>query len=163
MNDATPRTGGKGSRKRASEGPGRRIVAVAAGIAIIASGAAWWWSAGQGGGSGSAGIEVRLPDRLSSLALEGKAAWETTCARCHGQYAQGTDRGPPLVHDIYNPGHHADQAFYLAAKRGARAHHWRFGDMPPQPQVTRREVTAIIEYVRALQRENGIVYKPHRM
>jgi Asp-tRNA(Asn)/Glu-tRNA(Gln) amidotransferase B subunit len=67
------------------------------------------------------------------------------------------------VHNIYNPGHHADQSFLLAAKRGVRRHHWPYGDMPKQPQVTNRELAAIVKYVRELQVANGITYKPHRM
>lgn len=57
---------------------------------------------------------------------------------------------------IYEPGHHADGAFFLAAARGVRQHHWSFGDMPAVPDVTPQEVAAIIAYVRALQRANGI-------
>ena len=70
--------------------------------------------------------------------------------------AQGTASGPPLVHAIYRPGHHADVAFELAVRRGARAHHWRFGDMPPQPTVTATDIGQITHYVRLLQQANGI-------
>ncbi len=107
-------------------------------------------------------IDVRVPE-LSAQALKGKQAFNTTCAQCHGQNASGTDKGPPLIHQIYNPGHHADKAFLLAARRGVRQHHWPYGDMPRQPQVTNRELAAIIKYVRELQVANGITYKPHRM
>lgn len=105
---------------------------------------------------------LKVPD-LSALALAGKNAFDTNCAACHGTNAAGTDKGPPLVHDIYNPGHHADEAFYLAAQRGVWRHHWRYGDMPPQPQVTREQMVAIVRYVRELQAANGIAYRPHRM
>jgi hypothetical protein len=37
-----------------------------------------------------------------------------------------------------------------------RAHHWRFGNMPPVDGVNRAEVEKIVAYVRALQRANGI-------
>jgi hypothetical protein len=57
---------------------------------------------------------------------------------------------------IYRPGHHADVAFQLAARRGVRAHHWRFGDMPPQPTVPADALPAITRYVRELQQANGI-------
>ncbi len=40
---------------------------------------------------------------------------------------------------------------------GVRAHHWRFGPMPAQPQLTRQEIAAIIRYVRELQEANGIL------
>jgi hypothetical protein len=39
---------------------------------------------------------------------------------------------------------------------GVRAHHWRFGDMPPDPAVTPVEVAQITRYVRELQQANGI-------
>lgn len=93
-----------------------------------------------------------LPAELAA----GEAAYEANCASCHGVRATGTAFGPPLVHIVYEPGHHADIAFHYAAERGVRAHHWGFGDMPAVPAVTRDDVTAIIAYVRFLQREAGI-------
>lgn len=86
----------------------------------------------------------------------GAALLRAHCGACHGMRAEGSDRGPPLVHRIYEPGHHGDAAFQLAAARGVRAHHWRFGDMAPVPGVTEAEVTAITAYVRWLQRQAGI-------
>ncbi len=107
-------------------------------------------------------VAVKVP-RLSDHAARGEAAFEKNCAACHGNNAAGGDKGPPLVHDIYNPGHHSDASFVASAKRGVRRHHWNFGDMPPQPQVSDDELIAIIRYVRELQRANGIFYRPHRM
>ena len=101
--------------------------------------------------------------QLSQLAQLGERAFNANCSTCHGQNGAGTDKGPPLIHQIYNPGHHSDEAFYRAVARGSRQHHWPFGDMPPQPQVSRDEVAQIIAYVRQLQAANGIHYKPHRM
>jgi mono/diheme cytochrome c family protein len=101
-------------------------------------------------------IDVAEPRQLSSLARQGKVLFEANCADCHGERAGGSDKGPPLVHVIYRPGHHADASFVLAAANGVRAHHWPFGNMPPQPQVTETEVGAITRYVRELQRANGI-------
>lgn len=106
---------------------------------------------------------VREPDRLSASARDGKILFNRNCAVCHGESAAGTEQGPPLVHDIYNPGHHGDESFVRAAKNGVRAHHWPFGDMPPVPGVTEPMVRAIVKYVRALQAENGIVTSDHRM
>lgn len=110
----------------------------------------------------SSGGDVVVP-KLSALAARGKSAFDANCASCHGANAAGTDNGPPFVHDIYNPGHHSDRAFYLAARQGVRRHHWPFGDMPPQPQVTDEELAAIVRYVRELQEANGIFYHPHTM
>lgn len=106
--------------------------------------------------------DVKIP-QLSSQAAGGKAAFDANCAACHGPNGAGTGNGPPLIHDIYNPGHHSDEAFFLAAKLGVRRHHWPYGDMPPQPQVTQDQVVAIVRYVRELQAANGIGYRPHRM
>lgn len=107
-------------------------------------------------------VNVRVPD-LSPLAESGKKVFEANCAECHGKNASGTNQGPPLVHEIYNPGHHADQSFLLAAKRGVQSHHWPYGNMPAQPQVSRKDIVAIVKYVRELQVANGITFKPHRM
>jgi len=60
------------------------------------------------------------------------------------------------VHAIYEPGHHGDLAFKRAAMNGVRAHHWPFGNMPPVQGITRADIGAIVAYVRALQRANGI-------
>lgn len=107
-------------------------------------------------------VDVKVPE-LSQTALIGKKAFDANCAECHGPNAAGSDKGPPLVNDIYNPGHHGDAAFVFATKRGTRQHHWNFGNMRPVPQVSDREIAAIIRYVRELQQANGIFYRPHRM
>lgn len=107
-------------------------------------------------------IDVKVPT-LSAEAKVGEATFVDNCGACHGENAAGSDQGPPLIHDIYNPGHHADQAFVLAAKRGVRQHHWQFGNMPAQPHVTDDQIKSILSYVREIQRANGIFYKPHNM
>lgn len=86
----------------------------------------------------------------------GEVLFGRTCSRCHGLAARGTDLGPPLVHRVYEPRHHADIAFYRAVEFGVAPHHWRFGSMQPVPGVARDEVTQIIGYVRWLQRDAGI-------
>lgn len=129
----------------------------AAGLGLVA------WQALAPSANGEAyTVSVNVPD-LSPAAVRGKAAFDANCAICHGVNASGTDKGPPLVHNIYNPGHHADGAFFIAAKRGVRSHHWPYGDMPPQPQVSEGQIKDIIVYVRELQRANGITSQPHRM
>ncbi len=99
--------------------------------------------------------EVRQPD-LKGAAVFGKIAYDKFCAACHGINGVGTDKGPPFLHRVYAAGHHSDESFYLAALRGARAHHWRFGDMKPVNGVTEKQVEMIVKYVRALQLANGI-------
>lgn len=87
---------------------------------------------------------------------KGEELFKANCFRCHGERGAGTAQGPPLVHKIYEPNHHADAAFQRAAASGVRAHHWQFGDMPKIDGVTPPEVTEIIRYVRWLQRQAGI-------
>jgi cytochrome c len=87
---------------------------------------------------------------------EGDSLFAANCASCHGESAKGSDQGPPLLHVIYEPSHHSDASFVLAARQGVAAHHWRFGNMPPQPQVDSASLQKIIAYVRWAQREVGI-------
>jgi mono/diheme cytochrome c family protein len=91
---------------------------------------------------------------------QGKSLFLQNCASCHGTDLKGVDKGdkkgPPLLHKIYEPSHHGDAAFQLAAKNGVRAHHWPYGDMPPVPKVTPDDVAHITAYVRAEQRKIGI-------
>ncbi len=93
---------------------------------------------------------------LSSAGQMGQIAFDDNCAACHGAKAAGSENGPPLVHKIYEPSHHADFSFVRAAKGGVRAHHWRFGDMAPVPGVTDKQIEWITKYVREMQRANGI-------
>ncbi len=86
----------------------------------------------------------------------GERLFRAHCARCHGPGAMGSDQGPPLVHSVYRPAHHADLAFYWAVKDGVRQHHWHFGDMPAIKGLSAEDVANIIAYVRAEQRKNGI-------
>lgn len=86
----------------------------------------------------------------------GENRFNELCARCHGIAGRGTNTGPPLVHKIYEPSHHADFAFMRAAMQGVRAHHWKFGNMPKISEATPDDVARIIPYVRWLQREAGI-------
>ncbi|MBZ0217683.1 MAG: cytochrome c [Fimbriimonadaceae bacterium] len=119
--------------------------------------ARWFWP-----DRGAVQASIKLP-RLSAIGGQGKLAFEAYCASCHGVNAAGTDKGPPLLNDIYNPGHHPDESFYLAAKQGVRAHHWAFGNMPPQPQVSKQELANIARYIREMQEANGIFYRSHTM
>ena len=98
-------------------------------------------------------LATPIPQELEA----GEIAFEMRCAACHGTRALGTDRGPPLVHIVYEPSHHSDLAFIMAVERGVRAHHWGFGDMPPIPGLDRAEVNEVIAYVRFLQRQVGIL------
>lgn len=133
--------------------------------ALAAAGIAGWAMVGTGTApsdsarpaEGAALAQVKVPTDLSGKAQMGRIAFEAKCAACHGDNAAGRNGlGPPLVHKIYEPSHHGDESFQLAVARGVTAHHWRFGDMPPQDGLTRADVDTIIAYVRELQRANGI-------
>ena len=98
---------------------------------------------------------VALPEMTPSLNI-GQMNYEAYCAECHGKNAAGSDKGPTFIHRVYHPGHHGDAAFMIAPKQGARAHHWKFGDMKPVEGVTDAQLESILEYVRALQKANGL-------
>lgn len=107
--------------------------------------------------SGEAPLAIVQAPVLEGAAAEGAEIFKANCARCHGANAAGREGlGPPLIHRIYEPGHHSDDAFRFAVRMGSRAHHWPFGDMPPVENVSEQEVERIIAYVRTLQRANGI-------
>jgi len=80
----------------------------------------------------------------------------THCGSCHGQNAQGSKEGPPLIHRLYASSHHSDEAFLRAIRQGAKAHHWSFGDMPPVAGVSDADIKQIVAHVRSLQKAAGI-------
>ena len=128
-----------------------------AGIAVIAAlGAGWYALSGDSVEQAPSGATALIVPELTSELETGRVRFDTNCATCHGPNASGSDQGPPLVHRIYEPSHHGDMAFLLAARQGVRAHHWRFGNMPAIDSVSEDEVVQITAYVRALQRANGI-------
>ena len=102
------------------------------------------------------GVAKQEPAKAPEEFQQGETKFNANCARC-GQQAAGTTQGPPLVHKIYEPNHHGDIAFQRAAANGVRAHHWKFGDMPKIEGVTPADVEQIIQYVRWLQRQAGIM------
>jgi mono/diheme cytochrome c family protein len=87
---------------------------------------------------------------------QGQELFETNCAACHGVDLEGTDSGPPFLHEVYVPSHHGDIAFFMAAEQGVQPHHWDFGAMPPVPTVDRDDIQLIVDYVRARQEDAGI-------
>jgi cytochrome c len=105
-------------------------------------------------------VDIKLPV-FSQQAHAGEKAFENNCLQCHGKNAAGGKGGPPLIHAIYNPGHHGDASFFRAMQQGTRQHHWRFGNMPAQRQVGKADARAIVRYIRELQIANGIVTRPH--
>ena len=142
----------------------KSIIAIAAILVAGGVGYAMWPASPQSADSEAAislegGVlaDVLLPEALSQNAQIEQLGFEAKCAACHGLNAAGQDGvAPPLVHIIYEPSHHGDEAFQRAAAMGVRGHHWPFGDMPAVEGVTRGDVTMIIAYIRELQRANGI-------
>ena len=137
----------------------QKIIGAVAVAALV--GGYFWWSAGTEvpapAESGAAMAAVNLPETLSDAAQMGKRAFDAKCSACHGDNAAGREgNGPPLIHKIYEPSHHGDGAFMVAASNGVRQHHWSFGNMPPVEGITPAEVKAIVTYVREVQRANGI-------
>lgn len=101
---------------------------------------------------------VTIPATLSENASIGARLFEAKCLSCHGANAQGqAGVAPPLVHKIYEPSHHGDEAFQRAVDQGVRAHHWRFGDMPPVQGLSRGDVAMIVINIREIQIANGIL------
>lgn len=135
-----------------------RIISIAAIVLAVAAAFGWSQRGEEASGSGN-GADPVLP----FAAMAGKAPYDANCATCHGRNGTGTDKGPPFMHAVYNPGHHSDLSFARAVQQGVRQHHWRFGDMPAQPQVTPEQLEAIVRYVRAVQESGGITYEPHKM
>jgi mono/diheme cytochrome c family protein len=111
----------------------------------------------QGTATNPAMVSVQMPELVGAERV-GQTVFASRCADCHGRDAGGIEgAGPPLIHKIYEPSHHGDMSFVLAATRGVRAHHWRFGDMPPVEGVTQAEIEAVIAFIRKVQRANGIL------
>ena len=99
---------------------------------------------------------VSAQSKLPKGLAKGESLFNKNCALCHGQAGIGTNSGPLLVHKIYEPNHHADESFHRAVHDGVIAHHWRFGNMPPLPNISRDNVEQIIQYIRWLQKQAGI-------
>lgn len=105
---------------------------------------------------GAAMVQIQLPPLEGNAAI-GQRIFDNACSTCHGTNAVGKEgAGPPLIHVIYEPNHHGDEAFQRAVALGVKSHHWRFGDMPPVAGLTRGDVAMVIAYIRQVQRANGI-------
>ncbi|MEX0317137.1 MAG: cytochrome c [Ruegeria sp.] len=134
------------------------IVVVLAGLA-----GAYLWNRAQPTGSDVATADegpmasVSPPGSYSGNAQIGARVYEAKCASCHGENAQGQQGvAPPLIHKIYEPSHHGDEAFQRAVALGVQAHHWPFGNMPPVEGLSRGDVAMIVAYIRETQQANGI-------
>ena len=151
------------NRHEVGGGPhlGRRSVLAAVLVVVLLAGCSGGeedeYSAAET--SGAQTVSVEVPD-LSDVASEGAELFTANCSECHGPTAGGSSQGPPLVHKIYEPGHHADFSFVRAVDQGSPQHHWNFGDMEPVPGLSPEDVNKVICYVRELQYANGIFVEP---
>ncbi len=96
------------------------------------------------------------PVGFQGNAEQGQVLFRKFCTSCHGFDGKGSEQGPPLIHPVYRAAHHADLAFHMAVRDGVQPHHWKFGKMPPQPEVSPEDTGHIIAYVRRQQRQAGI-------
>lgn len=126
---------------------------IGGGALVVGAAALMWWMSAPPEELAPGAIKI---PQLSQVAVAGEQEFNQFCAGCHGENAAGTDQGPPLIHKLYVPGHHGDVAIALAAKTGVRAHHWRFGNMPPVAGITDAKIRQITRYIREVQVANGI-------
>ena len=103
--------------------------------------------------------EVRARNNLPEASYvadvsRGNKLFKKNCGICHGTQLQGSQQGPSLLHKTYYPDHHADLAIFWAIKKGVIQHHWKFGNMPPQPQINAEQSADIVAYIRLAQRSN---------
>jgi len=101
-------------------------------------------------------VNIAKKTKVPFLFVKGAKLYNQNCSICHGGALQGTKQGPPLLHPFYKASHHGNSAFYRAALKGVRAHHWEFGDMPPVKGMTVTKMESIIPYIRWFQKENGL-------
>ncbi len=108
------------------------------------------------GTSGLDAFDEGIGPPPSSLSVEqGLVAFAGECARCHGQLARGTERGPNLIHRYYGPSARSDAQFRRAVREGMPAR-GGYGAMPAAPDVSKRRLERMITFLRELQRANGI-------
>jgi len=130
-------------------------VAVLVVIALVATGGRTESVDAQAGEN-----EFNIPVQDPILVAEGDVLYQAYCASCHGVDLRGTGLGPSHLSVVYQPGHHGDGAFALAAINGVRAHHWDFGDMVPIPGLSQDDLDRIIAFVRETQRVEGFEPSP---
>lgn len=101
-------------------------------------------------------VGCTVPSDRDVPVAAGEQVFANNCAQCHGPDLQGTKTGPPLLHEVYEPSHHPDDAIRSAVANGVLPHHWEFGPMPAQPQLSDDDTEAVITYIRTQQQAAGI-------
>ena len=105
-------------------------------------------------------VQTADPSRDPALVAEGNELFMANCAQCHGFDLRGTNTGPSLLSEVYEPGHHGDGAFLVAVQTGTPQHHWDFGPMPPIEGLTAEDIEAIVAFVRDRQETEGFESYP---
>ena len=124
---------------------------IAALVGVVTVAVAFSGDRTDGGVDGGTGIPIQDP----AVVAAGEPLYQASCAECHGTDLRGTDLGPSHLSIVYQPNHHGDAAFVLAARNGVPQHHWPFGDMAPVAGLSDEDLNAIVAYVRENQRVSG--------
>ena len=119
-------------------GPGSSRLGAVALLALVAA-------CSDDGSDGSAG----------GTTSDGPTLYANDCASCHGGDLRGTDFGPSLLSEIYEPDQLPDDSIRVAIRNGVAPHHWEFGPMPAIARLDDGEITAIITYIRDVQERQG--------
>lgn len=93
----------------------------------------------------------------STQGTDGRALFATNCALCHGPAGQGTDQGPSLRVVRYLPEQLSDAEMAAGIRNGVPEQEFDYGPMPAFPRLDDDEIDAIVEVVRDLQREGGLL------
>ena len=89
---------------------------------------------------------------LSEQAQHGRAVINSQCVECHGiDGTGGTPKGPPILHPMYRRAVYPDHHFKKMVREGKREKNWRFGPMPAFPDISDRDLDAVIAFVREVQ------------
>ena len=89
--------------------------------------------------------------------IDGRALFATNCAVCHGAAGEGTEQGPSLLDARYLPDGLSDAGMADAIRDGVPEREFEFGPMPGFPRLDDDEVDAVVEVVRELQRDAGLL------
>jgi mono/diheme cytochrome c family protein len=115
----------------------RRIATAAVALGVLGA-------CGGGGGSDPIAVGDRVFHGIG------------TCAICHGDALQGTTMGPALLDARYGRSTLPDSAIEKAIHDGVAAKRTEYGPMPRRPEVSERQIDAVIAYIRSVQQEHGV-------
>ena len=87
---------------------------------------------------------------------QGKEKFQFFCAECHGQWAEGTEQGPPLLHVYYVEGPSHQPSLLSGDSSGLATTPLGFWRQPPVAGATIEDAQQVTEFVRWLQAERGV-------